>query len=73
MNEPDLNALVAKVLLMVDLESRHVGLAELESGLVGHTWVSLEWDDPTQVPDSIPDGHHGMLQSGVKNADTMGF
>jgi hypothetical protein len=72
-SEPAPNAKVAKVHLMVDLASRHIGLKELGSGLVGHTWVSVEWNDPTQVPDTIPGGHKTMLENGGKYADSMGF
>ena len=71
--EPDSNAVVAKLHLMVDLESRHVGLKELASGDVGHTWVSLEWNDPNDVPATLPAGHARLLSAGGKYADPMGF
>ncbi|PKN57666.1 MAG: hypothetical protein CVU56_09570 [Deltaproteobacteria bacterium HGW-Deltaproteobacteria-14] len=69
----DPNAKVAKLHLMVDLESRHVGYKEMAAGDVGHTWVSIEWDDANAVPDTVPGSHAGLLQSGGKYADPMGF
>lgn len=71
--EPGPNDVVAKLHLLVDLESRHVGLKELASGDVGHTWVSLEWNDPTAVPVTLPAEHRQMLEAGGKYADPMGF
>ncbi|TNF30893.1 MAG: hypothetical protein EP329_13145 [Deltaproteobacteria bacterium] len=71
--EPDPNAVVAKLHLLVDLESRHVGLRELASGDVGHTWVSLEWNKPDEVPVTLPGNHSHLLRQGGKYADPMGF
>lgn len=69
----DDNAVVAKLHLYVDLESRHVGIKELSSGDVGHTWVALEWNDPKHVPREIPDKHRNHLKQGGKYSDSMGF
>lgn len=62
-----------KIHLMVDLEQRHVGLSEMKSGLVGHTWVSLEPDPMARMPNGIPDKHRQLLQQGGKYADSFGF
>ncbi len=71
--EPSPNEIVGKAHLMVDLESRHVGLKEMKSGDVGHTWVSLEYNDPLKVPSTVPGQHREFLRNGGKYADSMGF
>ena len=67
-NEP-----VAKLHLMVDLDSRNVGLKEMKAGQVGHTWISLELNDPDSVPNGLDPNHHNLLEDGGKYADPMGF
>lgn len=67
------NGLWGKIHLMVDLESRHVGLSEMKSGLVGHTWVSIEPEPMGRMPKGIPGKHQNLLRNGGKYADSFGF
>lgn len=63
-----------RIHLMVDLESRHVGLSEMKSGLVGHTWVSLEPFDPNaEAPQGIPAPQWQLLSAGGKYANPFGM
>lgn len=71
--EPGPNEIVGKLHLMVDLESRHIGIAEMKAGSVGHTWVSLEYNQPDRVPSVTPAKHRTALRNGGKYADSMGF
>ena len=70
---------VAKIHIHADIDAESMGIGELLNGAVGHAWVSLEWNDPTKVPDSVktayPD-HAGYLQGRAAKgmfADPMGF
>lgn len=67
------NGAWGKIHLMVDLEQRHVGLSEMKSGLVGHTWVSLEPGPMARMPNGIPDKHKQLLLQEGKYADSFGF
>jgi len=64
---------VAKLHLYADIEAKSMGIKELKSGMVGHTWIALEYIDPATVPDSVGAGHKALLQNGGKYADPMGF
>lgn len=67
------NGLWGNIHMMVDLESRHVGLSEMKSGLVGHTWVSIEPGPMARMPKGIPSKHQNLLGNGGKYADSFGF
>ncbi len=70
---PDPNAKVAKLHLYADIEAKSMGIAELQNGSVGHTWIALEYIDTAAIPDSVPAEHKALLQNGGKYADPMGF
>ncbi|MBK9034717.1 MAG: DUF4157 domain-containing protein [Myxococcales bacterium] len=67
------NAKVAKLHLYADIEAKSMGIAELQNGSVGHTWIALEYLDTAAIPDSVPGNHKALLQNGGKYADPMGF
>ncbi|MEE3716314.1 DUF4157 domain-containing protein [Tumidithrix elongata RA019] len=70
---PDLDAIlpVAKLHMHADLDAPGMNLLkQLNSGSVGHTWVELEWKDPTNIPDDLPDAHKNQLKTG---GDPFGF
>jgi hypothetical protein len=71
---PDLSFLkqpVAKLNICVDLDAPDMALPkQLLSGEVGHAWVSLEWNDPSHVPDYLPEAHQKQLKKGE---DPFGF
>lgn len=64
---------VAKLHYLVDVDVKSLGLKDLKEGRVGHTWISIEYDDPHAVPDTVPASHKALLQNGGKYADPMGF
>ncbi|HVV83961.1 MAG TPA: hypothetical protein VHE35_12890 [Kofleriaceae bacterium] len=64
---------VGKLHLFIDVDTKHLGLKDLKEGNVGHAWVSLEYNDPAAVPDSIESSHRALLHNGGKYADPMGF
>lgn len=64
---------VAKLHYLVDVDVKDLGLADLKAGRVGHTWISLEYDDPAAVPATVPANHRGLLNDGGKYSDPMGF
>ncbi|CAG0933338.1 hypothetical protein TFLX_03007 [Thermoflexales bacterium] len=63
----------ARLHIHTDLDAPKLGLAELLQGAVGHSWVSLEWKDPTTVPADMQAAHQPFLARGGKFADPMGF
>lgn len=64
----------AKLHIHADLDAPGMALIQqLKTGAVGHTWVSLEWKDPQNIPDVIPDNHKNFLSRGGMHADPMGF
>lgn len=71
--EEQTNEPVAQLHLMADIDVAKLGLEDLESGAVGHTWVSIQWNDPAQVPDDIHPAHKKHLKKPGKHADPMGF
>ena len=64
---------VARLHYLVDVDVKDLGLKDLKEGRVGHTWISLEYDDPAAVPASVPANHRGLLNEGGKYSDPMGF
>ena len=66
---------VAKLHLMADIATKELSVKELYEGTadVGHTWISLQWNDPTQVPDDMHADHKALLKKPGKYADTIGF
>jgi hypothetical protein len=64
---------VAKLHYLVDVDVKDLGLDDLKNGNVGHTWVSLEYDDPSAVPSTVHASHKGLLETGGKYSDPMGF
>lgn len=64
---------VAKLHYLVDVDVKELGLKDLKQGRVGHTWISLEYNDPSAVPESISPTHRGLLNDGGKYSDPMGF
>jgi hypothetical protein len=71
---PDLSVLdklVAKLHMCVDLDAPDMSLPkQLTTGNVGHAWVSLEWNDPSNVPEGLPAAHKKQLETG---GDPFGF
>lgn len=68
------NGEVATLHIHVDLDAPDQSLfGQINSGEVGHTWIALEWFDPKNVPDDIPEPHKSYLETGGKTADPMGF
>ncbi|MDB2314632.1 DUF4157 domain-containing protein [Flavobacteriaceae bacterium] len=68
------NGEVATLHIHVDLDAPDASLRDqIQSGEVGHTWIALEWFDPKNVPDNIPEPHKRYLEGGGKTADPMGF
>lgn len=71
---PDLSFLdkpVAKLHMCVDLDAPGMSLPkQLLEGEVGHAWVSLEWNDPSDVPEGLPAAHKKQLETG---GDPFGF
>lgn len=67
------NENVAQLHLMADIDVEKLGYEDLKQGAVGHTWISVQWNDPTQVPDDIHASHKNYLKKPGKHADTMGF
>lgn len=64
----------ARVHLMADVDVTSLGIKDVQEGNVGHTWVALEWKDPSAVPASIPGNHRSLLMAGGgKQADPFGF
>ncbi len=66
----------ARVHLLADLDVADLNKEALEAGDVGHTWVALQWKDPTAVPDTIAANHKSYLQGAAKGyplADQFGF
>jgi hypothetical protein len=58
---------VAKLKLHSDTETvnrSELTLGELQQARVGHSWVSLEYNDPTAVPDTIPEPTKSLIQLG---------
>lgn len=51
------NEKVAKIHIHADIDAEKMGLGELLNGQVGHAWVSLEWNDPTQISDRVKNEH----------------
>jgi hypothetical protein len=64
---------VAKLHYLVDVDAKDLGLKDLKAGRVGHTWISLEYNDPSAVPESVGPSHRGLLNDGGKYSDPMGF
>jgi hypothetical protein len=64
---------VARLHLYADVEAPKMSLQVLQDGDVGHTWIALEWNDPTHVPDDIQGAHRTLLGEGGQYADPMGF
>lgn len=64
---------VAKLHFLVDIDVKSLGIKDLTSGRVGHTWISIEYLDPHAVPDTVPGNHKALLENGGKYADPMGF
>jgi hypothetical protein len=64
---------VAKLHYLVDVDVKDLGLKDLKEGRVGHTWISLEYNDPAAVPESVAPSHRGLLADGGKYSDPMGF
>jgi hypothetical protein len=61
------NAPVAKLKLHSDTETvdrTKLTFSELQNAQVGHSWVSLEYNDPTAVPDEINPLTKALLQAG---------
>jgi hypothetical protein len=70
---PDLNNIlkVATLHMHVDLDAPGMALLkQLQEGEVGHAWVALEWNDPNNIPDDLPEAHKKQIRSG---ADPFGF
>lgn len=64
----------AKLHIHADLDAPGMALVDqLQSGEVGHAWISLEWKDPSNVPEGMHDDHKSFLQRGGVMADPMGF
>ena len=64
---------VAKLHLLIDVDVKSLGLSDLQEGNVGHTWVSLEYHDPSTVPDTVNGAHVDLLRAGGRYSDPMGF
>ncbi|MFN3201227.1 MAG: hypothetical protein ACE366_22695 [Bradymonadia bacterium] len=64
---------VARLHLYAKVDVAEMTLEHLEQGHVGHTWVALEWKDPSAVPEDIHAAHRPLLQSGGAYADPFGF
>lgn len=64
---------IAKLHLYVDVDVKSLGLKDLQEGNVGHTWIALEYNDPTAVPDTVHASHKDLLRAGGKYSDPMGF
>ncbi len=67
------DAKIAKLHLFVDVDVKELGIKDLTSGRVGHTWISIEYNDVTKVPDSVEASHKALLKNGGRYADPMGF
>jgi hypothetical protein len=70
---PDLDDIVdvAKLNIHVDLDATDAKINhQVKGGSVGHAWVSLEWNDPTNVPTTFPELHQRFLRAGN---DPFGF
>lgn len=64
----------AKLHIHADLDAPGMGLIDqLQSGEVGHAWISLQWKDPNAVPANIHADHQAFLKRGGVQADPMGF
>jgi hypothetical protein len=64
---------VAKLHLFTDIEAKSMGLKELQDHRVGHTWIAIEYNDPTKVPDTVHPAHKNYLKNPSRYADSMGF
>jgi hypothetical protein len=69
----DPKAKIARLHLFADIEAADLGIAELQNGSVGHTWIAIEYIDPTTVPDTVHAAHKPLLKTPGKYADPMGF
>ncbi len=73
------SAKVAKLHIHADIDVESMGLGALLQGQVGHAWVSLQWNDPTAIPDTVKTKypkHAKYLQSRSGQgqfADPFGF
>lgn len=59
--------------LFTDIDEKDLGLGDVLEGRVGHTWISLEYKDPTKVPATVHPDHEPLLRTGGKYSDPMGF
>jgi hypothetical protein len=67
------NEKVAKLTLNADVETADrtkLTFSELKEAKVGHSWISLEYNDPQKVPEQTPAPTKGLLQGGKTS---MGF
>jgi hypothetical protein len=58
---------VAKLKIHSDTETADrskLSFGELQQARVGHSWISLEYDDPTAVPDTIAEPTKSLIQMG---------
>ena len=69
--ELDNKGIVATFNVHVDLDAQGLSLInQIETADVGHTWISIKWNDPTNVPEDIPTRHKEFLRGGI---NSMGF
>lgn len=61
---------VAKLMIHSDTETADrskLSLPELMAARVGHSWCSLEYNDPTQVPDTVPEPSRSLIGMGYES------
>jgi hypothetical protein len=72
--EPAPEPKVARLHIFADVDVAVLGFSDLKGGNVGHSWVSLQYLDPTAVPPSVPGAHRSLLSARSDPfADPMGF
>ena len=61
---------VAKLMIHSDTETvdrSKLSLPELMAARVGHSWCSLEYNDPTQVPDTVAEPTKSLIEMGYES------
>lgn len=68
---------VAKIHIHSDIDVEEMSWESLSEGAVGHSWVSLEWNDPTTVSEKVKKKHPSHAKYLQKNkgkfSDPFGF
>ncbi|RME03282.1 MAG: hypothetical protein D6805_07080 [Planctomycetota bacterium] len=67
----------ARLYIHTDIDVPKISIRALQEGAVGHAWVSLEWKDPKQVPETVekrfPKHAKFLKSSRGPFADPFGF